>query len=93
MQKPFLGRMYKKSGEKYEQRENLFRLCKKNAVYEKICSIGATSPEYFELRDDEVIKTCGYDQNATIDSFYSSLTDSDFETIRLIMEPYVSEKK
>ena len=65
----------------------------RNAVYEKICSIGATSPEYFELRDDEVIKTCGYDQNATIDSFYSSLTDSDFETIRLIMEPYVSEKK
>lgn len=65
----------------------------RNAVYEKICSIGATSPEYFELRDDEVIKTCGYNQNATIDSFYSSLTDSDFETIRLIMEPYVSEKK
>ena len=65
----------------------------RNAVYEKICSIGATSPVYFELRDDEVIKTCGYDQNATIDSFYSSLTDSDFETIRLIMEPYVSEKK
>ena len=65
----------------------------RNAVYEKICSIGATSPEYFELRDDEVIKTCGYNQNATIDSFYSSLTDSYFETIRLIMEPYVSEKK
>ena len=62
-------------------------------VYEKICSIGATSPEYFELRDDEVIKTCGYDKTATIDTFYASLTESDFETIQLIMEPYMIEKK
>ena len=65
----------------------------RNEVYEKICSIGATSPEYFELRDNEVIKTCGYDKNATIDSFYSSLTDSDFETIRLIMMPHITKKK
>ena len=65
----------------------------RNSFYEKICSIGATSPEYFELRDNEVIKACGYDKNATIDSFYASLTESDFETIQLIMKPYVIKKK
>ncbi len=64
----------------------------RNEVYEKICSIGATSPEYFELRDDEVIRTCGYDKNVTIDSFYSSLTARNFEIIRLIMEPYMIKK-
>lgn len=65
----------------------------RNAVYEKICSIGATSPEYFELRNDEVIEACGYDKNATIDSFYASLTENDFETIQLIMNPYMIGKK
>ncbi len=65
----------------------------RNDVYEKICSIGATSPEYFEFRDDEVIKTCGYDKDATIDSFYDSLTESDFETIQFIMKPYMEKKK
>ena len=61
----------------------------RNEVYEKICAIGATSPEYFELRNDNVTRVCGYSEKSNIDIFYSSLTDNDFETIRSIMKPYI----
>ena len=61
----------------------------RNEVYEKICDIGATSPEYFELRNDNVTRVCGYSGKSNIDIFYSSLTDNDFETIRSIMKPYI----
>ncbi|MBQ7140078.1 MAG: hypothetical protein IJO32_01085 [Bacilli bacterium] len=65
----------------------------RNEVYEKICNIGATSPEYFELRDGEIRKASNYDNDANIDTFYNSLTYTDFENIRLIMQRYFSKKK
>lgn len=65
----------------------------RNEIYEKICNIGATSPEYFGLRNEEVIKASNFDKNANIESFYSSLNNIDFDNIRMIMEPHFSKKK
>ncbi len=62
----------------------------RNEVYEKICSIGATSPEYFELRDENIANLLGYEN---IDSFYESLSDDDLSNIELIMIPYFCKKK
>ena len=62
----------------------------RNEVYEKICSIGATSPEYFEFRDEKIEKLLGYEN---IESFYETISDNDLSNIELIMEPYFSKKK
>lgn len=62
----------------------------RNEVYEKICSIGATTPEYFEFRDKKLEKILGYDN---IDSFYETLTENDLSNIGVIMEPYFNKKK
>ena len=62
----------------------------RNEVYEKICSIGATTPEYFEFRDKKLKKILGYDN---IESFYDTLTENDLSNIEVIMEPYFNKKK
>ncbi len=62
----------------------------RNEVYEKICSIGATSPDYFEFRDENLEKLLGYEN---IESFYETLTNDDLSNIELIMAPYFSKKK
>lgn len=62
----------------------------RNEVYEKICSIGATSPEYFEFRDENIEKLLGYEN---IEIFYETISDNDLSNIELIMEPYFSKKK
>ena len=62
----------------------------RNEIYGKICSIGATSPEYFELRNDNLIKRLGYEN---MDIFYDSLNDEDLSNVELIMAPYFIAQK
>lgn len=63
----------------------------RNEIYEKICEIGATYPEYFEERDEK-ISLFYNDETMDINKFYLNLNDNDFENIRNIMQPYFLKK-
>lgn len=56
----------------------------RNEVYEKICEIGATSPKYFEKRDD-IVNSAGA---SDIDNFYATISECDFANISEIMRSY-----
>lgn len=61
----------------------------RNEVYEKICEIGATTPEYFEKRD-ELLKNISF---SSIDDFYSFIEHQDLSRISDIMTPFFKKKK
>ena len=60
----------------------------RNEVYEKICEIGATSPEYFEERD-KILKNINYEN---IDDFYSFIGHQNLSKISDVMNPFFQKK-
>lgn len=59
----------------------------RNEVYEKICEIGATSPEYFEERD-KILKNINYEN---IDDFYSFIGHQNLSKISDVMNPFLQK--
>ena len=64
----------------------------RNEVYEKICNIGATSPEYFETRDDKIKLILTNFKEPTIDVFYDNLEIQELENIEEVMKPFFQKK-
>ena len=63
----------------------------RNEVYEKICKIGATSPEYFEERE-KLIKIATNGQTADINTFYDLITEEDLFGISSVMQEFLKKK-
>lgn len=63
----------------------------RNEVYEKICDIGATSPEYFENRE-KYIELATNGQTDDIDLFYNLISEDDLINIKNIMQEYFKKK-
>ena len=61
----------------------------RNEVYEKICNIGATYPEYFEERE-EILKNAHF---SNIEELYSFIENEELFGISNIMQSFFSKKK